>query len=108
MMTPADETEIDNCQIKKVKSYCKNDSRFFFLSFDQNSSVLVLLISVSLPEPAILHCNIVWSSMYPMYVKRLHLLQKRVRRVILHADFLDHTWPLFKELKILDIFKLTL
>ena len=44
-----------------------------------------------------------WSSAYPTTLNRLFLLQKRVLRSIVNAEFHAHSAPLFRKLKILDI-----
>ena len=50
--------------------------------------------------------NIVWSSTYVTNLNRILLLQKRVVRTLTNSDYRAHSDPLFKQLKILDIFKL--
>ena len=75
-------------------------SRFFLT---QKSKISLYY---SLVYPYIQYCNIIWSSTYPSSLNRILLLQKRIIRIVANADYLSHTKPLFKNLKILDIFNL--
>ena len=77
-------------------------SRFFLT---QKSKISLYY---SLVYPYIQYCNIIWSSTYPSSLNRILLLQKRIIRIVANADYLSHTKPLFKNLKILDIFNLKL
>ena len=52
------------------------------------------------------YCNIIWSNTFPTHLDSLIKLQKRIIRTITNSDFIAHTHPLFKQLKILDIEKL--
>ena len=49
------------------------------------------------------YCNIVWANIYPTALKPLELILKRIIRNISNSDFLAHTAPLFKRLKLLDL-----
>lgn len=66
-----------------------------------------LSIYYALVYPYITYCNIIWSSTYPTTLNRLFLLQKRVVRSIENAEFHAHSAPIFRKLKILDIFSIT-
>ena len=50
--------------------------------------------------------NIAWCSTYPSNLNRILYLQKRIVRIICGAEYLAHTAPLLRTLKILDIFKI--
>ena len=54
------------------------------------------------------YCNVIWSSAYPTTLNRLFLLQKRVLRSIVNAEFHAHRGPLFRKLKVLDVFSVLL
>ena len=52
------------------------------------------------------YCNLIWSSTFPSHLDPITKLQKRVIRIISNSDFLAHTDPLFKQLKLLDLSKI--
>ena len=49
------------------------------------------------------YCNIIWSNTYPTHLQPIIKMQKRIIRIITNSDFLEHTEPLFKQCKILNI-----
>ena len=49
------------------------------------------------------YCNSVWGDSFLYNLNRLHVLQKKVVRIISHANWKAHIEPLFKELEILPI-----
>ena len=49
------------------------------------------------------YCNIIWANTYECHLKPLNLILKRIIRNIARTDFLAHTKPLFKQLRILDV-----
>ena len=49
------------------------------------------------------YCNIIWSNICPSNLKPLTLIMKRIIRNITKSEFLAHTEPLFKRMKILDL-----
>jgi len=65
-----------------------------------------LSLYYSLIYPYIYYCNVICSSTYPSNLNRILLLQKRIVRIIANADYRAQTKPLFKRLKILDIYDL--
>ena len=48
------------------------------------------------------YCNPIWANTFPTYTLSITKLLKRIIRNITHSDFLAHTRPLFKQLKLLD------
>ena len=55
------------------------------------------------------YCNIIWGDACVTAINSLLLIQKRFVRLCTNSEFLAHSYPLFKELKVLtifDIFKL--
>ena len=54
--------------------------------------------------PYITYCNVVWGRAPNIYLAKIHLLQKRVLRVISHVGFIDHTQPLFTSYQIMNIY----
>ena len=75
-------------------------ARFFLLS-----SKSLLSLYYTLVYPYLNYCNIAWCSTYPSNLNRILYLQKRIVRIICGAEYFAHTAPLFRTLKILDIFK---
>ena len=53
--------------------------------------------------PHLNYCNVVWSNTYLTHLTPLILIHKRIIRNIAKTDFLHHTEPLYKSLKILNI-----
>ena len=49
------------------------------------------------------YCNIIWSNTYITHLDPLIKSQKRIIRLLTNSEFLAHTQPLFKQLKLLDI-----
>ena len=49
------------------------------------------------------YCNVIWANTYPSHLSSLVSIQKRIIRNICRADFLAHTAPLFRHLKIFNI-----
>ena len=60
----------------------------------------------SLVYPYLSYCNIVWSSTYVTNLNRIFLLQKRAVRALTNAHYYSHTAPLFKQLRLLDIYNI--
>ena len=52
------------------------------------------------------YCNIVWGSNYCTRLKSLHKVQKKIVRLMTVSKFKESTQPIFKELKLLDLFQL--
>ena len=48
------------------------------------------------------YCNIIWANICPTNLEPLILILKRVIRNVCNSEFLAHTAPLFKRMKILD------
>ena len=53
--------------------------------------------------PLINYCNCIWANTFPTHILPLVLIHKRIIRNVSKADFLEHTQPLYKNLKILNI-----
>ena len=64
--------------------------------------VLITLYN-TLITPYLNYCNIVWAYNYPVRLKPLEILQKRIVRIICNADRLASTSSLFKQLNLLKL-----
>ena len=53
--------------------------------------------------PHLNYCNPIWSNTYKIHLSPLITIHKRIIRNIAKAEFLEHTGPLYKNLKILNI-----
>ena len=71
-----------------------------------SATIIGLSLYYTLIYPYLTYCNIVWSSIYVTNLNRILLLQKRAVRILTNSEYRAHSDPLFKQLKILDIFKL--
>ena len=60
----------------------------------------------SLVYPYFLYCIRVWGSTYPSTLKRTVLLQTKVVRITSRSTFNAHTEPIFKQLKILNLYNI--
>ena len=49
------------------------------------------------------YCNVKWANTYPTNLQPLKLILKRIIRNVSKSDFLAHTVPIYKQLKILDL-----
>ena len=70
------------------------------------SSATRLSLYNTLIYPYLTYCNIVWSSTFVTNLNRILFSQKRVVHILTNSEYRAHSDPLFKQLKILDIFKL--
>ena len=52
------------------------------------------------------YCNLIWGAADDSILDPLFKLQKKAVRIISNSHYLDHTPPIFKSLKILNIFKI--
>ena len=64
---------------------------------------ILKLLYYSLVNSHLSYCNIIWGFTSKSNLDRIHKLQKRVIRIITNSNFLAHTDPLFKKMKILPI-----
>ena len=60
----------------------------------------------SLVLPYFIYCIIIWGNTYKTYCQRLHVMQKKIIRIISHSEYNAHTEPLFRKLKILTFYQL--
>ena len=56
--------------------------------------------------PYLVYCNSVWGLAGPSKLKKLHILQKRIVRIICGVPRLTATTDLFRELNILNIYNM--
>ena len=57
----------------------------------------------SLVYPYYTYCNLIWGSAPSSHINSLVILQKKCIRIISKTGYLEHTEPLFKELKLLNV-----
>jgi hypothetical protein len=68
---------------------------------------VLLNLYYSLVYPYLSYGNLVWASNYKTNLLRLHLLQKRIIRVLARSAPYSHTHHLFLQLRLLNIFQIT-
>ena len=61
---------------------------------------------LTLVLPYYMYCNIIWGSAYKTTLRPLFILQKKCIRTITKSHYLDHTKPLFKNCKQLNVYEL--
>ena len=70
-----------------------------------NQETLVTLY-YSFIYPYMQYCNHVWGNTCITYLKKIHVLQKRIVRVLAGVKPREHSEPLFKKLNLLSIFQI--
>jgi len=71
-------------------------------SYLPKSTLLMLYNSLLLPYMT--YCNLIWASGGKTKINSIYLLQKKALRLCTGSHYLEHTYPLFSELKTLYIF----
>ena len=84
------------------KKICKSTSILKMLKFTFPSRILKSLYH-SLVYPYYTYCNLIWGSAPSSHINSLVILQKKCIRIISKTGYLEHTEPLFKELKLLNV-----
>ena len=64
------------------------------------------LIYYALVYPYLIYGNLIWGNTYKTRIQKIMNIQKKIVRLITFKSYLEHTEPIFKELGILDIFKI--
>ena len=54
--------------------------------------------------PHIAYCNVLWGSLHPSKLLRLHRLQKRILRICANSHYLEPSLPLFVRFQMLNVF----
>jgi hypothetical protein len=62
------------------------------------------LIYYALVYPYLTYGNLVWGDTYPTRLQKLLNVQKKIVRLICFKSYMDHSEPIFLQLKILDIY----
>ena len=75
------------------------------IKYKVNKSTLIKLY-YSFIYPFLIYGNIIWGNAAKQHLNSIHILQKRVVRIICQAGYREHTESLFTELKILNIYHL--
>jgi len=69
------------------------------------SNTLILLYN-ALIQPYLAYCIIIWGHTYKTHISRIHLLQKKIIRIISNSTYRAPTAMLFKSMKIMTIYQL--
>ena len=56
--------------------------------------------------PYLTYCNVIWANTYSTRLRSIFMLQKKIVRIITFSNYTEESRPLFKSLKILDIYEL--
>ena len=67
---------------------------------------ILRLIYMSLIYSYLNYCNVIWGGAYDIVLEPLFILQKKAIRLISNSHYLEHTAPLFKSLKLLNIYQI--
>ena len=62
-----------------------------------------LLLYNALILPHLNYCSLIWAHTFSSYISKIEILQKRAVRIIVNADRLAHTDPIYKQLKLLKV-----
>ena len=60
----------------------------------------------ALIKPHFIYCVTIWGNTYNKYLHKIHLVQKKVIRIITRSEFYAHTAPLFRAKHIMTIYSL--
>ena len=60
----------------------------------------------ALIKPHFMYCITAWGNTYKTNITRLHLMQKKIIRVLTRSEFYAHTKPLFNKLHMMNIFEM--
>ena len=63
------------------------------------------MIYMSLVFSHINYCILVWGCAEQVHIERLFKLQKKAIRIITNSYYLEHTAPIFKSLRLLNVYK---
>ena len=77
--------------------------RYLRYSFPTN---ILKTLYMTLILPYLSYCNIIWGSAFKTVLKPIVILQKKSIRTITKSHFLEHTKPLFKTCKLLNVSQL--
>ena len=92
-----------NAHIQYIsKKISKSVSLLKMLKFTFPTRILKSLY-YSFVYPYFNYCNLIWGGAADTHIKPLVQLQKKCTRIISKVGYLDHTEPLFSELKLLNI-----
>jgi len=64
------------------------------------------LLYETLIKPYMTYCITVWGNTYNKYLKRFHLLQKKIIRILTYSEYIAHTEDLFHSRKIMTIYNM--
>jgi hypothetical protein len=64
------------------------------------------LIYYALVYPYLIYANLIWGNTYKTHIQKLFTIQKKLVRLITFSSYFEHTDPIFKKLKILNIYKI--
>ena len=60
----------------------------------------------ALIKPHFMYCITAWGNTYKTNLTRLHLMQKKIIRVLTRSELYAHTEPLFNKLHMMNIFEM--
>jgi hypothetical protein len=66
----------------------------------------IKLIYYALVYPYLIYRNLIWGNTYKTRIPKILNIQKKIVRLMTFKSYMEHTEPIFKELNILDIFKI--
>ena len=61
---------------------------------------------MSLIQPYLNYCNVIWGAADQTIIEPIFLLQKKALRIINRVHYLEHTKPIFESMKILTVYQL--
>ena len=68
------------------------------------STKILLSLYYALVEPFLNYCIIAWGGTYRTTLQSLFILQKKALRIITFTSFNEHSSPLFKDLRVVELF----
>ena len=92
--------------VQNIVSKLSKQNAILYLTRNKISQSCLRLIYFSLVYPYITYCHVLWGSTYKTTLKPLIVSHKRIIRTITFSPRLEHTEPLFNELKLFNFVKI--
>ena len=93
-----------NAHIKEVRSKLSSVCGILHKSRNSLTKAVAKIIYMSIGYPYLNYCNILWSCSTNSQIDSLLVIQKKIMRKIMKKSRFEHSSPLFKRLKVLNIY----
>ena len=94
--------------VQSIVNKLSKQNAILYLTRNKITQSCLRLIYFALVYPYITYCHVLWGSTYKTTLKPLIVSHKRIVRTITFSSRLEHTEPLFNELKLLNFLKINM